>query len=437
MTFRNRGWATVLLLIALFAGAGWAFATFATGARQPIRVGILHSQTGPLAASERAVIDATVLALEQINQEGGLLGRRLTWVIADGASDERVFAREAERLIRQEQVAVLFGCWTSASRKAVKPIVERERSLLFYPVQYEGCELSQNIVYTGAAPNQQIVPAVVWATEELGKRAFVVGSDYIFPRVAGEIIRRQLTALDGQLVGEAYVPLGSRDVREAAEAIRSLRPDFILNTINGETNLAFFRALQDPSASGPRIPVISFSIGENELTQIDNMAALEGHYAVWNYFQSIPRPANRAFVDAFQRRFGPDRVVSDPMQAAYCGVRLWAQAVVEAGTEVAQEVRDSLPNQSLNGPEGVLTIDPATQHLWKTVRVGRIQQNGQFEIVWDSKHPIRPLPYPISQTPAGWDRFIQDLFEGWGGRWSRPADSATRPPIDAHLRILP
>ncbi len=403
----------LLVLLVAFVWKPWVD-------RRPIVVGILHSQTGPLATSERAVIDAVVLALEQVNARGGLLGREVKWVIADGKSDEAVFASEAQRLITEEKVSALFGCWTSASRKAVKPVVEQSNHLLLYPVQYEGCEVSPNIVYLGAAPNQQIVPALAWSQERVGRKVYIVGSDYVFPRVAGEIIRRQVTALDGEVVGETYLPLGSKDVAAAIASIRAARPDVILNTINGDTNVAFFEALQREGRDGARIPVISFSIAENELQEIGNLSALEGHYAVWNYFQSIERPENAAFIAAFRARFGESRVVSDPMEAAYCGALLWARAVTEAGTEAVDEVRTRLRGQSLNAPEGVVTIDPATQHLWKTVRVGKIGRDGQFEIVWDSRYPIRPVPYPISQPPSAWATLIDTLFRGWGGRWSRP-----------------
>jgi urea transport system substrate-binding protein len=413
-------WFLGLAIVAVVVAA-LDFATWRLWQPRPIIVGILHSRTGPLAISERGVIDAVVLALEEINRSGGLLGRPVRWVIADGASDEAVFAREAKGLIERDEVSVIFGCWTSASRKAVRPVVEERDHLLVYPVQYEGCETSPNIFYIGAAPNQQIIPAVAWSLENLGTRVFVVGSDYIFPRVAAAIIGQQVRALGGVIEGEEYVPLGSNDVREVIAKIVAARPDLVLNTINGDTNVAFFRELRRVAGAEEPIPVMSVSIAEGELAAMEDLSALEGQYAAWNYFQSVHRPENRAFVAAFQARYGAGRVTSDPIQAAYCGVRLWSQAVREAGTEDPTRVRTTLRRQSLNAPEGIVSIDPETQHAWRTVRIGRIGGDGQFTVVWSSQRPVRPLPYPMCQPPTFWNELLQRLYEGWGERWSAPA----------------
>lgn len=422
----NRWWAVVGTGVALGLIFGWSALWGAS--ERPIVVGILHSQSGPMAVSERAVIEATTLALEEIAQDGGLLGRPLRWVVADGASSEETFAREARRLIEEEGVAALFGCWTSASRKAVRAVVEEHDHLLMYPVQYEGCEESPNIVYLGAAPNQQIVPAVAWSLENLGRSFYVVGSDYVFPRVAGEIIRDQVEALGGTVVGESYLALGTRDVQATIDEILQAQPDVILNAINGDTNIAFFRVLARATAGGRTIPTISFSIAENELKTLGDLSTLEGHYAAWNYFQTVERPENRSFVRAFQARFGRGRVVSDPMEAAYVGVKLWAQAVAEAGSEDVGEVRMTLRRQSYDAPEGIVSIDGETQHLWKTVRIGRIRADGQFDIVWSSGRPVRPVPYPITESRSSWDALLSRLYEGWGRRWSNSGQEVQNEP---------
>lgn len=414
---RRLGVGVLVVAIGLICLGWW---TLRDGSNRPIVVGLLHSQTGSMASSERAVIDATILGLEEVNGSGGLLGRPVRWVIADGASDEATFASEAERLIDEEGVTVIFGCWTSASRKAVRSVVEAHNHLLLYPVQYEGCEESPNIVYLGAAPNQQIIPAVAWSIENLGRSFYVVGSDYVFPRVAGEIIRRQVEALGGEISGERYLPLGTRDVQPTIEAILEARPNVILNTINGDTNVSFFRSLARATEGRAAIPIVSFSIAENELKMIGDLSTLEGHFAAWNYFQSVDRPESRAFVRAFRTRFGRGRVVSDPMEAAYVGVKLWAQAVDEAGSEDVDEVRMTMRRQSLNAPEGIVSMDGESQHLWKTVRIGRIRGDGQFDIVWDSGKPICPEPYPIGESRSSWDALLSRLYEGWGRRWSNP-----------------
>lgn len=412
----------LILCLALLLGAGFTVYQISYAPGPPIKVGILHSLTGTMAVSEKAVVDATLLAIEEVNARGGLLRRRrLVPVVADGASDWPSFAREARRLIDRERVEVVFGCWTSASRKTVRPVFEQTDHLLFYPVQYEGLETSPNIFYTGAAPNQQIIPAVKWATDKLGKRIFLVGSDYVFPRTANAIIRDQVQALRGEIVGEEYLRLGSKEAGQVVAKILATKPDVVLNTINGDSNLAFFAALRAAGVTSARIPTISFSISENELLAMDR-AAMAGDYAAWNYFQSLPTEENRQFIERFRARFGRERVISDPMEAAYLGVHLWAQAVQEAGDPSPRATRVALRDQSLQAPEGVVITDPDTQHTWRSVRIGKIRPDGQFEIIWDSGKPVRPVPYPIYRSPQQWNDFLNALQAGWGGKWAAEAD---------------
>jgi urea transport system substrate-binding protein len=365
------------------------------------------------------VKDAALLAVEEINQRGGLLGRPVEALVVDGRSDWGVFAQEAERLIVEEQVEVIFGCWTSACRKTVRPVFERLNHLLIYPVQYEGLEVSPNIVYTGASPNQQIVPAVKWSMDNLGKRFFLVGSDYVFPHTANAIIRDQVTALRGEIVGEAYVPLGSAAVDDIVAQIVASQPDVILNTINGDSNIAFFRALRAAGIAAADIPTVSFSIAEPELLTM-NLADVVGDYAAWNYFQSVQSPENEAFLASFRARYGQDRVVSDPMEAAYFGVYMWAQAVTEAQSPAVHLVREALKDQSFNSPGGIVYVDAQTQHTWKTVRIGQINADGQFNIVWSSQTPVRPVPYPPSRSQQAWNNVLDTLYTGWGGNWANP-----------------
>ena len=385
----------------------------------PIKVGVLHSLTGTMAISETSMVDATLLAIDEINEQGGLLGRQIEAVVADGRSSWPTFAAEAGRLIEDENVSVVFGCWTSASRKTVKPIFEARDHLLFYPVQYEGLEQSPNIVYTGAAPNQQIIPAVKWVFDNLGKRVYLIASDYVFPRAANAIIKHQVAALQGEVVGERYLLLGSADVSEAVQEIVRTRPDVVLNTINGDSNAAFFRELRAAGIIPQAVPVMSFSLAEDELRTLDG-EHMVGDYATWNYFQTIDTDENRAFVAAFQTKYGVDRVTDDPMEAAYVGVHLWAQAVRQAGTADPRAVRKVIGGQSLAAPEGIVSVDPETQHTWRSVRVGRIRADGQFDIVWDSGRPIRPAPYPAFRTRRQWDAFLLDLQKSWGGAWANP-----------------
>ena len=388
--------------------------------RSPIIVGILHSQTGPMAVSEQTMIDAEILALEEINAAGGLLGRPVEWIIADGASDWPKFAQQAENLIQEKKVCVIFGCWTSASRKSVLPIIETNDHLLVYPMAYEGLEQSPNIIYTGAAPNQQITPAVQWCHDKLSaRRFFLVGSDYIWPHCVNAIISDQLIGLGDELVAEKYVPFGSTNVDDVVKQIVATKPDVVLSTVVGDSAIAFAKKLREAGVRPEKTPVLTFAIGESELRTMSS-EDIAGNYASWTYFQSINRPENLKFVEAFKSRFGEEKSLSGVTEAGYNSVKLWAQAVQEAGTDDVGQVRQSMRHQSFNAPGGIVAIDPETQHAWLSVCIGRIRTDGQFDIVWTSKTPVRPVPFPISRTPAAWKKFVQDLYTSWGGKWAAP-----------------
>jgi urea transport system substrate-binding protein len=379
----------------------FALAVFVTvsafaGGRQgekTIKVGVLHSLSGTMSISEVAVRDASLLAIEEINAAGGLLGAQIVPVVEDGASDWPTFAEKAEKLIQQDKVSVVFGCWTSASRKAVLPVFEELNHLLFYPVQYEGLEASPNIVYTGAAPNQQIMPAVTWLLGEGKKRFFLLGSDYVFPRTANQIIKAQLAAEGGQTIAEEYTPLGHVDYTTVVARIRELNPDAILNTLNGDSNVAFFKQLKAAGISAEDIPVMSFSVAEEELVGIgtDNMA---GHYAAWNYFMSMETPENAAWIQRFKAKYGANRMTDDPIEAGYFGVYLWAEGVKKAGTFDTDKVREALKGVAYRAPEGLVTIEPSNNHTHKIVQIGRALPSGQFEVVWKTNGPIMPEPFP-------------------------------------------
>lgn len=389
----------------------------ATRQDETIKVGVLHSLSGTMVISETDVKNATLMAIEEINAQGGLLGKQIEPIVVDGKSDWGVFARLSDSLISQAKVNVVFGCWTSASRRTVKPIFEKYNHLLFYPVQYEGVEQSPNIVYTGASPNQQIIPAVKWCFDNHGKKFFLVGSDYVFPHTANEIIKEQVKALQGEVVGEEYIKLGSKDVKKAIEKIKEAKPEVILNTINGDTNIEFFRELRKAGITPQIIPTMSFSIAEAELQSMD-VKEMVGDFTTWNYFQSIKSADNQAFIKRFQDRYGKDKVTDDPIEAGYFGVYLWAEAVKQADDYKVNAVKENLAEQSFNAPEGLVYIDGTTQHTWKPVRIGKIRQDGQFDIVWDSDRPVRPLPYPKYHTKVEWDIFLNKLYTGWKNNWA-------------------
>jgi urea transport system substrate-binding protein len=424
-----RRWLTALLgALVLLVPLGWIAQRFFKRTT-PIRIGILHSQSGPIAISERSMIDAEIMAIEEINANGGVLHRPLEPVIADGQSDFRAFAREAARLIVQEKVSVIFGCWASASRKSVKPIIEQYNHLLFYPNAYEGLEQSPNIVYTGAAPNQQVIPAISWCFETLkARRFFLVGSDYVWARCVNEIVKDQLKALGAKSVGDSYVLFGSGDVKPAIEAIEKARPDMIISTVVGDSNKAFYLGLQSARITPQKTPVLAFGIAEDEIRELP-LGAMIGDYAAWDYFQAIDRPENLEFVRRFQKRFGAHRVTSDVIEAAYNSVNLWAQAVEDAETEDVTGVLKMIKWQSLNAPEGIVSVDAETQHTWRPVYVGRIRADGQFDLVWSSEQSVRPIPYPPSRSKADWERFLDQLYQGWGG-WANPGTASGSTPSD-------
>jgi urea transport system substrate-binding protein len=358
-----------------------------------IKVGILHSLTGTMAISERSLVDAIKMAIEEVNAKGGILGRKIVPIIEDGASDWPTFAKKAKKLIYKDKVSSVFGCWTSASRKKVLPIFEESNNLLWYPVQYEGGESSPNVIYTGAAPNQQIIPALKWGLNNLGKRIFLVGSDYVFPIEANRIIKEYIRSGEGTIVGEEYRELGDKNFEEIVAMIKKENPDVIINTVNGDSNVGFFSALDAAWSKHEDIPpVISLSIAEDELITI-GMKSTIGNYGAWNYFQSIDSDINKKFVRNFKKRYGSTRVTDDPIEAAYCQVLLFAKAVEKAKSINPQEIRDAARGIRLIAPNGPIRIDENNQHTWKTARIGRINKDGQFDIVWRSTSPIRPEPY--------------------------------------------
>lgn len=404
MQTMTRSWKLVLLtLLVLVLLAVWVLRA---EVKPVVKIGVLHSLTGTMAGSESPLVDAVRLAVEEANQSGGIKGAKIEMVVADCRSDAHYCAAQAEKLITQDHVKVLFGCWTSACRKAVKPVVEKYHHLLFYPVQYEGLEQSPNIIYTGAVPNQQIIPMVTWALQHQGPRVYLIGSDYVFPRTANSIVKKLLQAQGGApVLAERYVPLGEQNLDGVVSEINALHPDFVLNTLNGDSNRYFFQALQKSAISAKDIPVFSTSLAEAELAAMAP-ALMTGHYAAWNYFQSIDSPENRAFVARFRQRFGAQRVLDDPMESAYIAVQFWVNAARSSGSFEVDTLRTHLGADTLSAPEGIVAMDAETHHLWKPVRIGRVRSDGQFDIVWQSQQSIAPAPFPYF-IPAGQLRDIE------------------------------
>ncbi|WP_422774431.1 urea ABC transporter substrate-binding protein [Plantactinospora sp. WMMC1484] len=362
------------------------------GSGSTIKVGILHSLSGTMAISEVTVRDAELLAIEEINATGGVLGKKIEPVVEDGASDWPTFAEKAQKLISQDRVATVFGGWTSASRKAMLPVFERNRALLWYPVQYEGLESSEYIFYTGATTNQQIVPGLDYLKEQGKKSIFLVGSDYVFPRTANKIIKAYAAANGMTVLGEEYTPLGHTEYSTVVNKLQQAQPDAVFNTLNGDSNVAFFKQLRSSGITAEAMPTVSVSVAEEEVVGIgpENVA---GHLVAWNYYQTTAGARNEKFVQAFKAKYGANKVTSDPMEAGYNAVYLWAEAVKKAGSVEVEAVKKAAGGISLEAPEGTVTIDGENQHVFKTARIGLVQPDGQIKEVWNSGAPIKPDPY--------------------------------------------
>ena len=400
---------SALALSVSFGSINTAFA-----AEDPIKVGILHSLSGTMAISETALKDTMLMLIEKQNEAGGVLGRQLEPVVVDPASNWPLFAEKARELLEKEKVDVIFGNWTSVSRKSVLPVVEELNGLLFYPVQYEGEESSENVFYTGAAPNQQAIPAVDYLMNDLGVERWVLaGTDYVYPRTTNKILETYLKD-KGVAAGDIminYTPFGHSDWQTIVSDIKKFgsagKKTAVVSTINGDANVPFYRELGNQGISATDIPVVAFSVGEQELSGIDT-APLVGHLAAWNYFMSVDNDANYDFIDAWVAYKDDDAAVTnDPMEAHYIGFNMYVEAVKKAGTADVDEVKDAIIGVSVpNLTGGYATMMP-NHHITKPVLIGEIQDNGQFSVVWET---------PSTVAGDAWSDFLpgsKDLISDW------------------------
>ena len=406
-TRKTPAWKRHLMAVAL--GTGLGFAGVAGAADHPtekvnttglavtddtVKVGILHSITGTMAISETGSVEAEKLAIEQINAMGGVLGRQIEIVQEDGASDWPTFAEKSRKLLTQDKVAAVFGCWTSASRKAVLPVFEKENGMLYYPTFYEGLEQSKNVIYTGQEATQQIIAGLDWIAKEKGAKSFyLVGSDYIWPRTSNKIARKHIeNVLGGEVIGEEYYPLGNTNFGSLINKIRLKKPDVVYASIVGGSNVAWWKQLKAAGITPDRQTIMTISVTEDEVLGIggENM---EGYYSAMKYFQSLDNENNQEFVKAFKARWGEDSVIGDVTQAAYLGPWLWKAAVEKAGSFDVDAVAAASPDIELQtAPEGYVKVHD-NHHLWSKLRVGQWKANGQAEVVYESDL-IEPNPFP-------------------------------------------
>jgi len=385
------------------------YASFAQ-AQATIKVGVLHSLSGTMAISETVLKDTVLMAIDEINAKGGLLGMKLEPVVVDPASNWPLFAEKAKQLISQDKVAVVFGCWTGVSRKSVLPVFEQTNSLLFYPVQYEGEELSKNVFYTGAAPNQQAIPAVEYLMSKDGgsaKRWVLLGTDYVYPRTTNKILRAFLKSkgvADADIM-EEYTPFGHSDYQTIIARIKKFagegKKTAVVSTINGDSNVPFYKELGNQGLKATDVPVVAFSVGEEELRGVDTKP-LVGHLAAWNYFQSIKNPTNDEFIKKWSAYAKAKNIpghkdkplTNDPMEATYIGFQMWAQAVTKAKSTDTDKVIVAMAGQTYKAPSGIMSkMDEKNHHLHKSVFIGEVKADGQFNVVWKTPGPVKAQPW--------------------------------------------
>jgi urea transport system substrate-binding protein len=396
MTFRS-----TVLAAALSATAALA----SLSAEETVKVGVLHSLSGTMAISETSCKDATVLAVNEINAKGGVMGKKIEAVVVDPASNWPLFAEKAKELLLTHKVSAVFGCWTSVSRKSVLPVFEENNGLLFYPVQYEGEEQSLNVFYTAASPNQQLVPAAEYMLEQGATKFYLLGTDYVFPRTANKVLKAMLKAkgVPDANVKEQYTPFGHKDYQTIVAEIKELAKGggaCVLSTINGDSNVPFYKEFANQGLTSGDCPIMAFSVSEDELRAME-VPPLVGHLACWNYFMSIDTPENKAFINAFQGAYGKDRVTADPIEAAYYGVYVWKAAVEKAQSFDVDKVRAAVYGLDFAAPGGAKKMDEKNQHTYKPVYVGEIKKDGQFKIVWKSKGLVKPDSYSSYLWPTG------------------------------------
>lgn len=386
---------------------------------EPYRIGIVHALTGPLALTAKPLVDAEMLAIEEINASGGLLGRRIEPVLQDSKSELPTLFTLIDQFMFKDKIDTVICCTVAAQRRTVVPIFEHHKALLLYPGQYEGIEVSPNVLYAGPAPNQKLYPVVEWFMANRGTKFFIVASDAVYPRTASEILKAHIDYLHGEVAGEAYLPLGGNNFAPVVKAIQERKPTVILNLLTGDSNLAFFKMLREAGVTAQDIPTVSFNIGESALPAI-GADLVVGDYIAWSYLDSIDSKENQDFLAAFQAKYGNDRRVDDPMQSAYVALKLWAQAVTQAGSFEPAKVIEALDDQHLSAPEGDVYVDAENHSLWRTPRIGRIRADGHTDIIWKAEAMVHPMPYPLYRTRADWDAFLNALHVEWELQWANP-----------------
>lgn len=378
----------------------------------PLKVGILYATSGPQAPLEQPIVDSLLLAIEEINRKGGVLGKTLQPIVIDTMSQQIRYEQEAERLINYHKVSVIFGCLESGSRKLVKKVVERNNNLLIYPGVYEGIETSSNIIYTGMIPNQFVLPGLLWSFNHIGQSFYLLGTSSLLSVIINKIAKTYIQHLGGSVVKETIVPLGHKNFETIIKEIQDANPAIIVNTLETESNAIFFKKLYESNQVLPtgvkHIPTMAFNLYEDEIETIGKQY-LAGHYTAWSYYSNLNSEKNRAFISELSKKFGTRKITGDLVEAAYTGVHIWSQAVTFAHSTDPGAIKRVLSDISFNAPGGLVFFDNVTNHIWRTSKVGILTNEGSYNVVWNSKKALQPILYPFYSQDY-WESFLAKIL---------------------------
>ncbi|MEA3289328.1 MAG: transporter substrate-binding protein [Campylobacterota bacterium] len=419
-----RFWSIVIFVVLFIASILYLFISIQ---KDTIKVGLLYSKTGTMSTEEQIIEKMVKYQISKINNEGGLLNRKIEIIEYDGKSDPKEFAKGAEHLISSD-VTAIFGCWTSASRKEVKPIIEKYNSLLFYPVQYEGAEESKNIIYMGSTPNQQINPIINYIKEHYGDKIYIVGSDYIYPRMAHLYIDELSKLIGLKIVGYDYPALENKDFKEIVTKIKSSNPDVVINTLNGKSNLDFFKELKIQGLTSSSIPVFSTSIDESSIKLINSKIkdkVLEGHYISNGYFNTIQNNDNKQLKAELEKQYGKDFVLTDAGFNAYMSVEFFKRAVINTKSTDTSKLKSYIKGDSIKFPSGIVYIDSNNNHIHKQMRIGKIAGD-EIQIMWNSEVLTKPSPFPIFKSKDFWIEHTRKLYKSWGDNWQAQSNKGIK-----------
>jgi urea transport system substrate-binding protein len=391
-----------------------------------IKLGIIYSKIGPMAAIEQPIVNSVLLSIKQINKTGGLLGKQIDPIVAACSPTAESFAAKADFLIKNENVCAIFGCYTSATRRAIKSIVEKHKNLLIFPAAYEGLETSENVLYVGTTANQQITPAITWCIKTLGKKLFLVGSNNLFSKISHIIIKEHAKFFGAQILEDSYIIQKtnnpeinnnqtqdfSKNIKQIIELIKNKNPEVIINTLQWDENKEFMLQLKSEGITRDKIPTMFFRLDKAKIKNIGT-DILSGNYTSSSYFENIQTKENLKFIRKIKKEYGPNKSITADEASGYASIQLWAKAIKKAGSANPTSVKKALENIDIKSPEGTIYVDPKTMHTYKQIRIGKIASDGQINTIWDSEKPIPPQPYPPYKSVSEWNKVAGEIYKEW------------------------